>query len=334
MILILFFILIIFILINFYREKFTNEYAVNYCTTKDSLGLRLNDGSCVPFISTENTTKKSTDIRPISINGLPLQMSSEEGGEDSTSNLIVPGNENSTVQVPIDTSGCIPKNSNYGQYCEDNYGSQYGVKKVDPCAGDASKVQVTCDKMIFNEKDYNEKQTFSTQCIDKLLDFDSMCNISMPKNIQNKSYRRGYNVQSAGVREKLYGKEGDCYTNDGESDMSKARGICNLRSNHTIPRLNPFTYTNNQQINDYNVFTDCKKINNGNFVQDCAKRLSIPKKQTFAEINGFDCLPGYARAKCVDKDTIPPIDQDMLQFEKDSRSHLYTTPLLNRIFKK
>ena len=61
------------------------------CTTKDSLGLRLNDGSCVPFISTENTTKKSTDIRPISINGLPLQMSSEEGGEESTSNLIVPG---------------------------------------------------------------------------------------------------------------------------------------------------------------------------------------------------------------------------------------------------
>ena len=55
-------------------------------------------------------------------------------------------------KFPIDTSGCIPKNSNYGQYCEDNYGSQYGVKKVDPCAGDASKVQVTCDKMIFNEK--------------------------------------------------------------------------------------------------------------------------------------------------------------------------------------
>jgi len=44
-------ILIIFYALNLIQEKYSN-YATNYCVTNDdTMGIRLSDGSCVPFFN-------------------------------------------------------------------------------------------------------------------------------------------------------------------------------------------------------------------------------------------------------------------------------------------
>jgi len=207
------------------------------------------------------------------------------------------------------------------KYVKIDYGSQYGVKNIEECSPpDPNGVKVKCGKMFFNGKKYTGIYTFATDCYDKSLDFDALCNQYMPNNIKNNSKKKGYNVNSAGVSEKLYGINGSCYLNNGESDTSKIRGICNLRSDQTLPRLSPFTYLNNKEINDNNKFTDCKNIETGNFVDNCSQLLDIPKQDVYADINGYDCLPGYGRAKCVDKKSALTLSGDMKKFKMDSGS--------------
>jgi hypothetical protein len=309
-------IIIIFYSLNSIQEKYTN-YATNYCVTdNDILGIRLSDGSCVPFNSDSSTTKKSTQIKPDSTSGTSysgLSRTSNTGSTDTGSS-----DYTSVNNVTTDQTECVIKNSDYGQVCKNRFGSQSGVEKIEKC--DNESVKVKCRNMYFNGKNYTGENTFSTDCFDKTLDFDALCNQYMPDNIKNSSRPNGYNINSAGVSEKLHGIDGSCYLNNGESDTTKVRGICNLRSDQTLPRLSPFTFTNNKEINDYNKFTDCKNIETGNFVQTCKNLLNIDENDVYADINGYDCLPGYGRAKCVNKEKDLKLSPDMKKFKIDSRS--------------
>ena len=315
-------IIIIFYSLNLIQEKYSN-YATNYCVTdNDILGIRLSDGSCVPFNSESSTTNKSTEIKTDSSSGTSYSGlrtshsdSDSDTGTDSTQSSI------NVSDVTTDQTECVKKNSDYGQVCKNRFGNQFGVEKIEECEqADENGVKVICKKMYFNGKNYTGKNTFSTDCFDKTLDFDALCNQYMPDTIKNSSRPNGYNINSAGVSEKLHGIDGSCYLNNGESDTTKVRGICNLRSDQTLPRLSPFTFTNNKEINDYNKFTDCKNIETGNFINECEEMLDIPEDNVFADINGYDCLPGYGRAKCVNKEKDLKLSPDMKKFKIDSRS--------------
>jgi len=318
-------IIIIFYSLNSIQEKYSN-YATNYCVTdNDILGIRLSDGSCVPFNSASSTTKKSTQIKPDSTSGTSYSGLSRTSNSGSTIS-IGPPDYISVSNVTTNQDECVIKNSDYGQVCKNRFGSQFGVEKIEKC--DNESVKVKCSDMYFNGKNYTGENTFSTDCFDKTLDFDALCNQYMPDNIKNSSRPNGYNINSAGVSEKLHGIDGSCYLNNGESDTTKVRGICNLRSDQTLPRLSPFTFTNNKEINDYNKFTDCKNIETGNFINECEEMLDIPEDNVFADINGYDCLPGYGRAKCVNKEKDLKLSPDMKKFKIDSRSrslYPYTT---------
>ena len=316
-------IIIIFYSINSIQEKYSN-YATNYCVTDNgTLGIRLSDGSCVPFTSSDSTTKKSTQLKTdsssgTSYSGLSSQSSSPPSSESTsgTPSPTIPVND-----VTTDQNECVPRNSDYGQICKNRFGSQYGVEKIEECDPvNQDGVKVICKDMYFNGKKYSNKYTFATDCFDKSLDFDALCNQYMPNNIKNNSRPNGYNVNSAGVSEKLHGINGSCYLNNGESDTTKVRGICNLRSDQTLPRLSPFTFTDNMELKYNNKFTECKNIETGQFVNECEEMLDIPKEKVFADINGFDCLPGYGRAKCVNKEKDLTISPDMKKFKIDSRS--------------
>jgi len=151
--------------------------------------------------------------------------------------------------------------------------------------------------MVFNNIDYSDqgKYAYATECINDSLDLDTMCNYYMPDNIKNNSKKDGYNVNSAGLDVTLKGKDGDCYLTNGDPDSSKVRGICNFKRENEINRVRPVSYEN-----DYNKFTQCQNMEY-NFVNDCKTLLDINQTNVFADIRGFDCMPGYARAKCVDK---------------------------------
>ena len=65
-------------------------------------------------------------------------------------------------------------------------------------------------------------------------------------------------------------------------------------------------------------FTGCKEIKS-NFNQECKKLLGKTESHKVdAYINGFDCLPGFGRAKCID--TSKPINEteNMKKFMKDA----------------
>lgn len=221
----------------------------------------------------------------------------------------------------VDENICVPNTSDFGKICRSRYDKQYGVKEIQDCGGD--NVKIKCGKLIFNKVNYSDgnDQVYSTDCLNKSLDMDTMCNVYMPNNIKDSSKRKGYYDKSGGTNIKLLGKTGDCYTHDGSPDLSKARGICNLRSNKQINRIRPFSYEN-----DYNKFTDCNDMERHNFVSDCKNILGedVVDSEVFADIHGFDCMPGYARAKCVNKSDIINIPPDLRKLKLDSKSNIFS----------
>ena len=201
-------------------------------------------------------------------------------------------------------NSCINKNIDYGAVCVDtNNSKDYGVGTLQDCSSDATKkkYELTCANMTFNGVDYSDEGTYSTGCINHTLDMDTMCNSYMPVQMKANLKQNGYYNKSAGAQVILKGKEGDCYNNDGTSNPLKSRAICNLRSNKEINRILP-----GRDINESDKFTDCQNMENYNFLQDC-KTMMSPLNETeeediYADIHGYDCMPGYARAKCYLKD--------------------------------
>ena len=189
----------------------------------------------------------------------------------------------SEEEQPYIPPNCIP-NQDFSQYCKNISSNQnMGVNSVTPCNSVSS--QIKCG--LFNiGGNILKNDTIITPCLDKSTDFDTWCKYYNKKRIPN-----GYNVNSIGAKDILIGSDGDCYNSNGTSNNNLARAICDNSHMQTITKLEP----DNQNI-DYNYFTECLPLNRTNFAFPCSQLLNgtIPD-----QILGYDCNPGYGRAKCI-----------------------------------
>lgn len=314
-------ILFIFLAINYFMntsENFSDKYPITFCTTNNSLGIRYSDNSCVPFGQANDVTS-TKQFKHYSDD-------SENKSKPSSSSSSSPASTPASAQAPLkdllttsSNDDCIEKNINYGEVCRKRFGPNYGIKKIESCNNNKG-VKVICENMVFNGENHGSDDfTYSTDCINESIDLNTMCNYYMPKSVKDLSKKNGYNINSAGLNTRLRGKYGDCYTSNGKPDLSKNRGICNFRKFSEIDRVRPFQF-----VNDYNKYTGCQNMENYDFVGDCKNRLNLDNKEgVFADIQGFDCMPGYARAKCVNKNELIQLPPNLQKFKHDSKSNLY-----------
>ena len=199
-------------------------------------------------------------------------------------------------------NSCINKKSNIGFKCPSiNNNKDYGIGTIKDCpSNESSQYELTCSNMTFNGIDYSDEGEYSTGCINHTFDMDTMCNEYMPVQMKKNLSQDGYYNKSAGAQVILKGKDGDCYNNDGTSNPLKSRAICNLRSNKQIKRILP-----GKNINESDKFTDCNNMENYNFLQECKNMIGplneAEEEDVYADIHGYDCMPGFARAKCYFK---------------------------------
>ena len=287
------------------KEQFvnSNSYALNYCVNKDGrMGIRMNDGGCAPLKKNNLPVNSSLDLSN-SNTGIGKKIVDQDiiNNIDNIQETPSFSNINDISASSNLDNECFPSNTDFGNVCDNYGGNQFGVLKTQSCNNNQGK-KVQCEPMVFNGIDYKNKDNFATPCLDRSLDFDTMCNNYMPESIQSNIVNKGYTQSSSGLKEKLIGKDGDCYVSNGKPDNSKARGICSLKHNNEIPKLDPFIY--NQ---DTNVFTTCNKMNSSDFVDKCSSLLNIQKNNVYADISGYDCFPGYGRAKCIDKNEMKDV---------------------------
>jgi hypothetical protein len=233
----------------------------------NEFGICDSNDNCIPFIDyTSNTYGQVTQS---GLTGQTVQTEETAQTEE-------------TEETQPDT--CI-KNQNFDAICK-TFGSNYGVMSIDTknCLNGYS--EIICGPNYINGNQYNNAVTI-TPCMSKNIDFDDMCRYYNKSRIPN-----GYNINSLGANEILVGDYGDCYLNNGKPDYNSARAVCDYSSIKTLPKLE-------RAYNklDYNNFTDCNPINS-NFNSLC------PNNSSAIEIMGYDCLPGYGRAKCVDNSDV------------------------------
>ena len=185
--------------------------------------------------------------------------------------------------------GCYPNNSNFYKICYDQ-DTSYGVKRIVNCTKGSS---VECAKGYINGEYYGDK--IVTPCLNKKDDFDSWCRYYNTKPIPD-----GFNVNSIGASEILIGKDGDCYINDGVPDTNSARAVCDYNHIDSVTRLDP-----DIDSIDYNTFTTCFPLKDTNFFAECAAQLGEPYNEIIPDqIAGYDCNPGYGRAKCIKRSDV------------------------------
>lgn len=190
-----------------------------------------------------------------------------------------------TKTVLLDND-CIHNKNDFNKYCKEK-NSNYGIKKIIKCDDNYSKV--ICDKNYINEIYYGNNISI-TPCLNKTDDFDTWC-----KFYNNNKIPYGFNINSIGTKHLLIGKKGDCYLNNGNPDNSKARAVCDYNHVDSVSKLEPI------YNNDYNVFTTCMPYKN-NFNDTCKKIFNKDAKAI--EIMGYDCNPGFLRAKCIKRGDI------------------------------
>ena len=341
--LIILIIFIVFILLNYIlniQEYFTDPVPVpfptgRYCPIGNEYGMRMSDNSCIKFNDSAGINSTKDFSKKYSTNNSDGKSAGSgdgagEGADDGAGDGAGDGSGAGTGSSSGSGAGdgskddsnidCVPIKSNYGQICKNKYNNSndYGVSKITQCVSETDKnnhdVRVECKKMFFDKVDYSEHGPYATECIDSSLDFDTMCNYYMQNDIKKTSKKNGYNINSSGVSVKLKGKTGDCYLSNGLSDLSKTRGICGFKRENTIDRVRPFMSENN-----YNKFTECNNMESHDFVNDCANILNKDSENVFADINGFDCMPGYARAKCINKEDAINIPPNLAKFYNDSQ---------------
>ena len=319
----------------FKKETFSNAYPTGFCSHEGKLGIRLFNGSTYSCVSMDDT--EAEDVQSNRQFGPNTNESSNTGSGNGNNSASASGNNSASASGDNNESNdnsntgeesgepnnnfkegqCISPDK-IGEICKVNGKGIKEIKK-DICPG--NNVQVTCGNLTFDEIDYSNegKYVYATDCINNAFDMDTICNQMMPKSINQIAKQNGYYNQSAGADVILKGKSGDCYTHDGSPDLSKSRAICNLQSNKEIKRIFPF---NDNQ--DYNVFTNCNNMESHNFVDECKNLLKLKSnKDVFADIHGFDCMPGYARAKCINKEEAINIPNDIKKLKHDSRGNIY-----------
>jgi len=230
----------------------------------------------------------------------------EEQEEEQQNILLKPSfNISSEINVPLITlaEDCYPNTSNFDQICT-MQNIKYGVKKLIPCDDNHSKVE--CGLNYINGVYYGDNVTM-TPCLNKSDDFDNWCRYY--NNIS--TIPSGYNVNSIGAKNILVGARGGCYTNNGKSDNNSARGICDYKHMEQVTRLEPA----NNKIN-YNVYTDCLPLNGNNFIPSC-RNLMKTDNSFVTQVMGYDCNPGYGRAKCLNSNDKYEFDSDFFNRSYD-----------------
>ena len=282
-------------------------------------------GKGIPNVGAINMTKTSATVYTYSYtipsgNGTGT-ISLSTGKDIEGNNLIISiptigatftvDNVDTTVLLKDTTNDTCIDNIHAGSICKERHPSSnmYGLKKITPC--DAKQSKFECENLWFNEKEYKNVIN-ATSCINKSIDFDEACRIFQP--IDNSLKTQGYNMNSIGSKQILYGKNGDCYDSSGNEDFNKGRALCSYDYNTNMTKLDHI-----QNNYDYNVFTDCKNIKS-NFNQECKTLLGKTgiNDKVYAYINGFDCLPGFGRAKCIDKSKPINETKNMKKFIKDA----------------
>jgi hypothetical protein len=166
--------------------------------------------------------------------------------------------------------------------------NNYGIKKLIPCNTNYSKVE--CGLNYINGVDYGDDVTI-TPCLNKSDDFDTWCRFYNDKS----KIPKGYNINSIGSKKVLVGSAGGCYTINGKSDTNSARAVCDYKHMEQITRLDPA----NNKIN-YNIYTDCLPLNSNNFIPSCINLMNNDSALV-TQVMGYDCNPGYGRAKCLNE---------------------------------
>jgi len=159
---------------------------------------------------------------------------------------------------------------------------------------------VTRQNFTINGKTYTG--THKTPCFNKTDDFNEWCRNYLDKN--NVSVASGNNMSNMGVKNILVGTDGEC----GNSNL--AQGICDFNYFDQINKLNhqrkcDSIYnedgSNNCSELDYNLFTDClhPTATLQDYKTQCDQISGTPGGYSPIKFAGYDCNPGYFRAKCV-----------------------------------
>ena len=157
---------------------------------------------------------------------------------------------------------------------------------------DNTNVDIDINKNEIEEEE--EKYIFKTPCLNKTDDFDVWCRYYSNKN--NIKIPEGMNLNSIGSKNVLVGSLGGCYINNGRSDNNSASAICDYKYVNQMTKLEPA----NKKI-DYNVFTNCNPLHDKHsFHKECQELLKNDKVKS-VQIMGYDCNPGFGRAKCLYK---------------------------------
>jgi hypothetical protein len=277
---------ILFIINKLLCKNITNNVFENFndclpdrvgylCRTDSGFGICSPNNECIKPSPDTNTLGSSNNNNNNSNNG--NEQEEEEEEEVNEENI-------------SDLDTCIP-NQDFDKACK-SVNPKFGVKKIIACKSNSSAVECSTD--YINGIKYGDN-IITTPCMDKYLDFDLLC-----KYYNNSSVPPGQNIDNINAQYVLNGSFGGCYLNNGESNTSKSRAICNYNYYNELPKLNPEYKTLN-----YNTFTDCYPIKD-DFVSKCSTLLNSPSNDVYAnEIMAYDCNPGYARAKCIKKSDKP-----------------------------
>lgn len=146
----------------------------------------------------------------------------------------------------------------------------------------------------FTHNNVNYWGVSETGCFNKSDDFDNWCRY----NYIPDKFPSGYSENGIGAQKILYGTDGGC------NNPNLARAICDFNSIQEVQKIEPVLIKSSDnlesaQYNDkYNNFTSCILYNVGDFKKQCSRILST-QNVIPTEIMGYDCNPGYYRAKCL-----------------------------------
>lgn len=291
------------------------------CNTELDFGLFDKDCNCVTLNLSKNKNKKiKSEYNLESESEYELEEESKfkkkcnKGLLCMNKNGIGKYNDNceciltNTNKKEYKEPGCYPKNTNFDALCKVT-NIKNGIKNIIPC-NDKNKAKVECG-LNYIDGVYYEESILKTPCHNIDTDFDTWCRYYNHTNIPP-----GYNINSIGSKKLLVGSKGGCYLDNGESDNSMASAICDYNHMDEIKKLGPANLSL-----DYNIFTNCQPIRGTNFIKDCSKLLNVKYEDAYADqIMGYDCNPGFARAKCIKSKDMKTFNNSLFQNTYDKNN--------------
>lgn len=226
----------------------------------------------------------------------------------NTNNSTCEENQTSGVCDNVNTTQCFPDDNtqDFELECR-SLNRDYGVCSYDSTTCPTGQKMAICGDKCFNGID--TKITSLTPCLPKKSDFDTWCQFfANEKDMPSGTIQSQVNHKTL-----LVGKNGGCYKN-GIPDNGMARAICSSNYMAGIKKLNA------------PIFTDCKSLSSNVFTQDC-RNLTQDINAFPSEIMGYDCKPGYGRAKCIstlesemDKNHLTIQEKENAKFFKDTKN--------------